>query len=316
MGGPGSIVALDGVCYTIINGIPGTDADTPASQVSYADCPTCVANAATQDCVYSYEACLSTYAGIALSDLEGLMINPPKMNVLDNQIYSIGTNKEWGKIVTSTTTNLQVKDCYTTITYDNTLPLRSFQLEDNGNPCGTTGKCDRTSVLVESCGNGNVFLATFSYAVLTGNSITTGDTIYAPALYGTAISSNPGAVLGQTTGSCYTVIGGTTNSISVPQDLLDTGTDYSLSTKQFGTESSCSDGDCGCKTNFTITNTGGAGTTFQVKRCDNTLYTVGPLPNGGTQNVTDCINMNSFWERALDAGHYNNVEITGSYDNC
>jgi hypothetical protein len=297
----------------------GSSLNYPSSIVTYVDDTTCVQDTDNEDCVYSYEACLSTYLGIPLSDLEDLMINPPKVNVQDNQIYSPGTNKTWGQYISSTTTQLRITDCYTAIAYDNSLPLRSFEIEENGNTCGATGKCDRSYILLESCGNGNVFVGSFSYAVLTGSSITTGDTIYAPALFGTTIANvdnAPQSVLGQTTGSCYTVIGGTTSSISVPQDVADVGTDWSLSTKQFSTQSSCSDGDCGCKTNFTVTNTGGPGTTFSVKKCDGTTYTVGPLPSGGSVTVSDCIDMNSFWLSARIAGHYNEVEISGSYDNC
>ncbi len=319
MGGPGSIVALDGVCYTIVNGIPGTDDDTPASQVSYADCPTCVANSATEDCLYTFEACAVSVLGQSVA--EGLMVNPYKLNTTDNAIYSGTQYRKWGFTKTSSNSTFEVQDCYNWVTYDSSVTYMVTDSGDSASDCTQAGKCDATYTRLQSCGTpSKIFIGQLSYATLTGNNITTGDTLYAPALYGTTIAnptSQIASVLGQTTGSCYTVLGGYATTVpNVPQGTAASGTDWSLSTKQFSVQSSCNDVDCGCKTNFIITNTGGAGTTFQCKKCDGTLYTVGPLPNGGTQTVSDCINMNSFWQLALGAGHYNNVEISGSYDNC
>jgi len=250
------------------------------------------------------------------------MVNPTRLNTTDNAIYSGTQYRKWGFTKTSSNSTFEVEDCYNWVTYDSSATYMVTDSDDSASDCTQVGKCDRTYTRLQSCETpSKVFIGELSYVTLTGNSITTGDTLYAPALFGTTIA-NPTSqianVLGQTTGSCYTVLGGYATTVpNVPQGTAESGTDWTLSTKQFSVQSSCNDVDCGCKTNFTVNNQTSSTITLNITECDGTGYTL-TIPGSGSTTIpsTTCIDVNTIWKAATGTNNYNNITITGSYDNC
>lgn len=298
----GDVVSLDGICYTIQFSLPSAT-NYPSSIVTYSDAETCVQDTDNEPCAYTLQACAETVASLG-----DVLVQPTKINILVNDIYTTTQYRQIGSLITNSSLNtFQIQDCYSTITYDETVDFVVPDSIGGATDCLQVGKCEVVHVLLTNCVDNKTSIAQFEYEILTGNTLNSGDTISAPAIGYYNVNT--------TTGSCYN-IGGKTSIINTPQTSL-AGTGWNDTGTQFSVETNCEDGDCGCKTNFLINDVSGGGiSNVYYKGCNGATYGPFTISAGGSLSVTQCVNINSVWAYAYIMGYYGDISITGTYSNC
>ena len=299
---PGDVVSLDGVCYTIGALILGT-AVIPSSIVQYDTETQCLADDANYKCVYTLQACAETVAGLG-----NVMVQPTSFNILLGQILTAPQYYQVGSLITNISSGqFTIDDCYSLVDYNPSLSITTPYSINGAIDCLQAGKCDYVNVLVTNCVDDKTSIVQFDYDNLTGNTLSSGDTISAPTL--AIYTSN------QTTGTCYT-IGGKTTTITSPQTQM-TGTWWDDPGTQYSIQSNCEDSDCGCKSNFIVTSTSSSPILLQYKLCSGEL-TDSTIPAFGSVEIgsSRCVNMNSLWAYAISNGYFNQITISGTYSNC
>ena len=307
----GMTVSLDGVCYSI-NGYTADTEYTATTVVSYSSCTACVSSSATTDCAYSVEACYHTD-----SSNGEVMAFPHKFNIQLNEILTGTVYRSYGWQITNSNSQVVTlsNDCYNIVTSAFT-PSLTYETPTSSSvtsDCSNGGKCELVNVALRHCEDGQTRLAQASWTI--ANGLSSGTTVSSPALNG---GNKWYPSMGQgVTGTCNQVVGKVT-SINSTQTNGQTGTDWSLSTKKYEIVTGCTDNDCGCRSNFTINNTSATQHLVSYRLCDGTLVSNTILPGGGSINITNCVNVNSIWRYAALASptYWNNITITGSYNNC
>ena len=155
--GPGDIVALDGICYTINLAIPGTSSNTPSTQVSHVDCETCLSSVpALNRCAHTYVACFEDSYGAG-----DLMAAPVRVNTTLTTNNPVGTAEEFLKfeyqVINSDGTAVPFRDCYRhDSTYDDSHGFDTWV--DQHQACCVGQKCEGAYVILRTCDtyNGSV----------------------------------------------------------------------------------------------------------------------------------------------------------------
>ncbi len=207
-----------------------------------------------------------------------------------------------------------IDECYQKISYDAGAPLLNPSVLSINSDCSNFTKCDVMHVLAEGCVNNDTIIVQMETSLAT--TLSSGDTISAAALasVGSVVST---IVPSQGVNTCYT-LGGKTSSITSSQNNNSVGTDWSTTAKKFSIVTDCSDTYCGCKTGFSINNTSASSITLSnVKTCSGDVVNL-TIAGESFNTVTDCINMNSFWQTVFIGGHLSFIQITPGtpYNNC
>jgi hypothetical protein len=240
------------------------------------------------------------------------MINPHKFNIELPEILTTEAYKLYGFTITNTNSNtFTASDCYTVTTaFTESLDYEVPTTSANQANCDNV-KCDVVNVKFESCDDG--LTRTLQYAVSDLSGYTSGDTVSAPLIGG--ISATKDTLSSSVTGTCHN-IGGKASTITSTQQTAETGTGWAANGTYYGEQTDCSDGDCGCKTNFTVTNNTISAFTLPYRRCTGESETVF-IGAGNTVTINQCVNMNQLWKGLYDSG-LNSTDITigGTYSNC
>ena len=207
-----------------------------------------------------------------------------------------------------------ITDCYSKVTYDSTAPILT-PTKDSTNPnCSVVGKCDAVNILLQGCTNGTTIIVQMLESI--AQTFINGDIISSAGL--ASISETKNSIIpSQSVDTCYTM-GGKTSSITSTQTANSTGTSWHGSKFKFSGVTNCSDSYCGCKTGFSVTNSGASAISLtNVKKCDSTVETI-VVPASGSVVVNTCINMNSFWSVVSSiSGGINDIDIApGTYTDC
>ena len=308
------VLSINNVCYTITEVSTGPNPLTPTSIVDYESSNDCVQDDNNFGCVYTYEACAETLHGHG-----NLMVNPQKINIIDNQIYGETVeDKEYKFVFTNSGgQTFLTTDCYNHIDYDSTVDVVDA-ISNGDTSCSDNSKCGYFNMYIEHCDTGKSSTVQISMLAANNLGLVNGDVISSPALVAVASAYGGG------TGTCYTV-GGKTNTVNSSQNTEQTGTDWSLTTKKTTEVDSCFDTGCGCKKNFTVTNTSNDTFILRYKTCSGDEFfepVMGPFESI-TFNDDDCVNMNTIWYYSTIQDtqngygtYYNKIEISGLYEDC